>query len=154
MAASKPTFKSFIYNNIYTYSNPPACFDWISFVIARPELNFYVLSHHTSILYLYPEGDSNSHATITSHLLLRQGCLPFQHLGIKLVFLWGLTPFYELLHYKTNKTFPNQYVSVIDVLMGINQQYVNARNIVSVPLIGIEPTSLGKIQGSNVELKR
>lgn len=30
---------------------------------------------------LYPEGDSNSHATITSHLLLRQGCLPIPTSG-------------------------------------------------------------------------
>ena len=102
-----------------------------------------------------PEGDSNSHATITSHLFLKQECLPFHHLGIKIGFsLMALAPFLKLLHYKTNKTFPNQYVSAIDVLAGINWQYVNARYIVSVPPIGIEPISLGKIQGSNIELKR
>jgi len=27
-------------------------------------------------------------------------------------------PFHKLLHYKTNKTFPNQYVSATIVLMG------------------------------------
>lgn len=101
---------------------------------------------------MYPEGDSNSHATITSHLLLRQGCLPFQHLGIKIGFSQRLNTIFELLHYKTNETFPNLYVSVI-ANRGY-QQYVNARYIVSVPLIGIEPISLGKIQGSNIELKR
>ena len=65
-----------------------------------------------------------------------------------------LTSFHKLLHYKTNKTFPNQYVSATIVLVGNDWQYVNARHIVSVPLIGIEPISLGKIQGSNIELKR
>jgi len=58
------------------------------------------------------------------------------------------------LHYKTNKTFPNQYVSIIAVLMGSNQQYVNARYIVSVPCVGFEPISPGKIQGSTIELQR
>ena len=61
---------------------------------------------------------------------------------------------FELLHYKTNKTFPNLYVSVIDVLVGINQQYVNARYIVSVPRTGFEPVSPSKIQGSTIELQR
>ena len=60
----------------------------------------------------------------------------------------------ELLHYKINKTFPNQYVSIIAVLMGSNQQYVNARYIVSVPCVGFEPISPGKIQGSTIELQR
>ncbi len=98
---------------------------------------------------MYPGGDSNSHATIISHLFLRQGCLPFQHLGIKI----GFSQF-ELLHYKTNKTFPNQYVSVIAVLVGSNQQYVNVRYIVSVPRAGFEPVSPSKIQGSIIELQR
>ena len=38
--------------------------------------------------------------------------------------------------------------------MGSNQQYVNARYIVSVPRVGFEPISLGKIQGSTIELQR
>ena len=38
--------------------------------------------------------------------------------------------------------------------MGSNQQYVNARYIVSVPRVGLEPISPGKIQGSTIELQR
>ena len=45
--------------NIYTYLNPPACFDQISFVIARPKFNFYVLPTILDTIYLCASRDSN-----------------------------------------------------------------------------------------------
>ena len=59
----------------------------VSTIAPQPHMHFLYminfLNRNCNNIQLYPEGDSNSHATITSHLLLRQGCLPFQHLGIK-----------------------------------------------------------------------